>query len=125
MFLDLDETLIHCDEMSSNYTVKLDFPVEGGAIISAGIRIRPHCTDFLRELSSLAEIIIFTASSASYADIVLDHLDPNRKFFSHRLYRQHCTLEKGFYTKDLRSVNRRLEDSVLVDNSGFSFMLQP
>jgi predicted secreted acid phosphatase len=25
--LDLDETLIHCDENSNNYTVKLDFPV--------------------------------------------------------------------------------------------------
>ena len=34
VFLDLDETLIHCDEMSNNYTVKLDFPVEGGAIVS-------------------------------------------------------------------------------------------
>lgn len=34
VYLDLDETLIHCDEMSNNYTVKLDFPVEGGAIIA-------------------------------------------------------------------------------------------
>jgi hypothetical protein len=34
IYLDLDETLIHCDEMSSNYTVKLDFPVEGGATVS-------------------------------------------------------------------------------------------
>lgn len=34
IYLDLDETLIHCDEMSSNYTVKLDFPVEGGSTIS-------------------------------------------------------------------------------------------
>lgn len=27
IYLDLDETLIHCDENSNNYTVKLDFPV--------------------------------------------------------------------------------------------------
>lgn len=27
--------------------------------------------------------------------------------------------------KDLRVVNRRLEDSVLVDNSAYCFMLQP
>jgi CTD small phosphatase-like protein 2 len=87
--------------------------------------VRPHCNDFLRELSAVAEIIIFTASSASYADVVLDYLDPHKKYFSHRLYRQHCTLEKNYYTKDLRCINRRLEDSVLVDNSGFSIMLQP
>ena len=34
VFLDLDETLIHCDENSSNYTVKLNFPIEGGSTIS-------------------------------------------------------------------------------------------
>lgn len=27
IFLDLDETLIHCDEASTNYTVKLNFPI--------------------------------------------------------------------------------------------------
>ena len=70
--------------------------------------MRPHCDTFLKELSSFVEIIIFTASSASYADVVLDYLDPNKKYFSHRLYRQHCTLEKGFFVKDLRVVNRKL-----------------
>lgn len=38
--LDLDETLIHCDEMSNNYTVKLDFPIEGGGTISVLLAIR-------------------------------------------------------------------------------------
>lgn len=34
IFLDLDETLIHCDEASTNYTVKLNFPIEGGGTIA-------------------------------------------------------------------------------------------
>lgn len=34
IFLDLDETLIHCDERSNNYTVKLNFPLERGGIIA-------------------------------------------------------------------------------------------
>lgn len=34
IFLDLDETLIHCDERSNNYTVKLNFPIEKGGVIS-------------------------------------------------------------------------------------------
>ena len=87
--------------------------------------MRPHCHDFIRELSTFAEIIIFTASSASYADVVLDYIDPHKRYFSHRLYRQHCTVEKGYFTKDRRNINRRLEDSVLVDNSAYSYMLQP
>jgi len=89
------------------------------------VRIRPFCKEFLESLSEFAEIIIFTASSASYADVVLDHLDPDKKLISHRLYRQHCTLEKGFYLKDLRVINRKLEDVVLVDNSPYCHILQP
>ena len=33
IFLDLDECLVHCDEFSSNYSVKLKFPIEGGGHI--------------------------------------------------------------------------------------------
>lgn len=40
VFLDLDETLIHCDENATNYTVKLDFPVDGGSIVSVHILLR-------------------------------------------------------------------------------------
>jgi CTD small phosphatase-like protein 2 len=42
----------------------------------AGVRIRPYCKEFLEQVSQFAEIIIFTASSASYADVILDYLDP-------------------------------------------------
>jgi hypothetical protein len=34
IFLDLDETLIHCDEHSNNYTVKLNFPLENGGTLA-------------------------------------------------------------------------------------------
>lgn len=37
VYLDLDETLIHCDENSSNYTVRLNFPVDGGGNIAVGL----------------------------------------------------------------------------------------
>ena len=41
------------------------------------------------------------------------------------MYRQHCTLEKGYYLKDLRVVNRKLHEAVLVDNSPYCHLLQP
>lgn len=124
IYLDLDQTLIHTDETSNNYSVKLKFPIQSGDYIEAGVRIRPFCKEFLVEVSQMAEIIIFTASSSSYADVILDYLDPNKQYFSHRLYREHCTLEGGVYLKDLRSINRKLEDVVIVDNSAFSYALQ-
>ncbi len=69
--------------------------------------MRPHCEEFLKGLSEIAEIVIFTASSPSYANVVLDYLDPEKKYISHRLYRQHCTPSKGFFLKDLRIVTNR------------------
>ena len=121
----MDETLIHTDETSQSFSVKLKFPIDSKQFIEAGVQIRPFCVEFLKELAKFAEIIIFTASSSSYADVILNYLDPDKKLFSYRLYREHCTLEKGFYIKDLRVVNRNLSDVVIVDNSAFSFLLQP
>ena len=33
IFLDLDETLVHCDENATNCTTRLNFPIEGGGTI--------------------------------------------------------------------------------------------
>jgi ABC-type uncharacterized transport system substrate-binding protein len=41
IFLDLDETLVHCDENSNHYTVKLNFPLErGGMLAVCMLRLR-------------------------------------------------------------------------------------
>ena len=43
--------------------------------------------EMLQKLKPHAEIIVFTASHHSYADIILDYIDPNNELFDHRLYR--------------------------------------
>ena len=70
------------------------------------------------------EIVIYTASTKSYADPILDLLDPNGNI-SHRLYRESCLLYKGNYVKDLSLLNRDLSQTILVDNSPTSYMFQP
>jgi len=67
--------------------------------------------------------IVFTAAHQSYADVVLDHIDPTRELFQYRLYRDSCTMiEPGVYVKDLGIIkNRKLENMVIVDNSLHSF----
>lgn len=42
-----------------------------------------------------------------------------------RLHREDCLFRNGVYVKDLRRLNTDLKDVVIVDNSPFSFMLQP
>ena len=56
-----------------------------------------------------------------YADKVIAMFDPEDKYFAHRLYREHCTFVDGIYIKDLGSLGRPLETTILVDNSIHAF----
>ena len=71
--------------------------------------------------------MVFTASHHSYADVVLDILDPNNELFAKRLYRDSCVRSTdGVYVKDLRIFEdcRNLKDIVIVDNAVYSFGYQ-
>ena len=43
----------------------------------------------------------------------------------HRLFRESCVIEGTAYVKDLRKLNRRLKDTIIVDNSPPSYLFQP
>ena len=91
----------------------------------ACINLRPYALTFLKNMSKLFEIVVFTASHESYIDPVLDEIDPDHEIFSHRLYRKHChEIAQEVYTKDLRILNRRPENMVLLDNSPYSYIFQ-
>lgn len=127
IIFDLDETLIHCNEnasVPSDVVLPIKFP--HGDVIEAGINIRPYAVECLEELSKHFEIVVFTASHSCYANVVLDHLDPQNKYIQHRLFRENCvTTEEGLYIKDLRIfANRNLKDLVIVDNAMYSFGYQ-
>jgi len=42
-----------------------------------GWRIRPFAKDFLKEMSKLFEIIVFTSATPDYARAVVDFIDPD------------------------------------------------
>ncbi|KAL1956951.1 hypothetical protein VTO42DRAFT_6440 [Malbranchea cinnamomea] len=141
LVLDLDETLIHSlakgGRMSSGHMVevKLSTPVTttatpGGPPVTIGpqhpilyyVHKRPHCDDFLRKVCKWYKLVIFTASVQEYADPVIDWLEQERKFFSGRYYRQHCTLRNGAYIKDLSFVEPDLSKVMILDNSPMSYI---
>lgn len=80
----------------------------------------------LEEANKLFQVGVFTASHQSYADAVLDFIDPEHTIFSFRLYRDSCLkTHDGYYVKDLRIFHDLdLSDLVLIDNSVYSFAHQ-
>ena len=85
--------------------------------------MRQYACRLLENLSKHFEIIIFTASHPFYANEVISILDPHRKWVQHVLYRDSCLQVQGdLLVKDLRVINRPIEDLVIVDNMATSFL---
>ncbi|KAF9601161.1 hypothetical protein IFM89_017109 [Coptis chinensis] len=117
LVLDLDETLVHstlepCD--NADFTFAVNFNLVKHTVY---VRCRPHLKDFMERVASLFEIIIFTASQSIYAEQLLNILDPKRKIFRHRVYRDSCVFVEGNYLKDLSVLGRDLARVIIIDNS--------
>lgn len=125
LVLDLDETLIH-SQFNRVPCPDLEVPIQFEHDIVKPIYVckRPGVDEFLEFVGRHFEVIIFTASLASYADPVIDFLDKT-KTIKHRLYRESCVFAEGLYLKDLSRLGRPLDQTILVDNAATSYLLQP
>ncbi|TGJ75893.1 hypothetical protein E0Z10_g10941 [Xylaria hypoxylon] len=137
LILDLDETLIHSmskgGRMGSGHMVEVRlntaYTGSGGQQMLGPqhpilyyVHKRPHCDEFLRKVCKWFNLVVFTASVQEYADPVIDWLESERKFFSGRYYRQHCTFRHGAFIKDLSSIEPDLSKVMILDNSPLSYM---
>lgn len=108
----MHSTLEPCDD--ADFTFSVNFNLKDHTVY---VRCRPHLRDFMDRVSSLFEIIIFTASQSIYAEQLLNVLDPKRKVFRHRVYRESCIFVDGNYLKDLSVLGRDLAHVIIIDNS--------
>lgn len=133
--LDLDETLV-CSYRADcvpgwlkTSGVLPSFKVQYGSdpsTCSVLVYERPGLREFLARASRVAELVLFTAGIPAYARPVADFLDPVNKVFQAKLYRDACvTTEWRENVKDLSLLGRNLSRTVLIDNSPYSFLLQP
>jgi RNA polymerase II subunit A small phosphatase-like protein len=65
-------------------------------------------------MGKIYEVFIFTASLAEYANPVIDRIDTN-KVCQFRLYREDCKIFNNLLVKDLSSLNRSINDVVIID----------
>lgn len=126
---DLDETLMHSEVNLKNFNnekniITILLPSQKTAKI--GVYIRPNWEEAIKKISKFYCIVVYTASYESYANAVLDFMDPENKYFYNRLYRNNCINikynEKYIYIKDMSIFEGFDEkDIVIIDNSVTSF----
>ena len=111
LVLDLDETIIH-------------FKVNPNNDSEGVLRVRPGIFEFLETLGKYYEIIVFTAATQDYADLLIDAIEENKIYFDYRLYRQHAVIIDNDFVKDLNRLGRALDKIIIVDNMPQNFRLQ-
>ncbi|KAK9809329.1 hypothetical protein WJX73_005759 [Symbiochloris irregularis] len=109
LVLDLDDTLVHSDWTRGRgwRTFK-----------------RPGTDDFLQQLVAHFELVVYTSQLPTYADPILDRLDPNH-FIQFRLYRDSTRYINGRHVRDLSMLNRDLNKVLLVTTDTHAAALQP
>ena len=109
LVLDLDETLI-----SFRFNKKYQ----------GILRTRPGLYNFLKDVGTKYEMVIFTAGTQQYADPIIDIIEKDKEIFVKRLYRQHTVFIDNIFVKDLTKLGRDLSKIIIVDNMPQNFTFQ-
>ena len=82
LILDVDETLIHTIDERDPASMKGSFELmipefdNSEKSIKINVNVRPYLMESLMQLKEYYQIIAFTASEESYANAILDFIDP-------------------------------------------------
>jgi len=93
LLVDLDQTLIHTtnDNIPPNLKDVYHFQLYGHNSPWYHTRVRPGTSTFLKNISDMYELHICTFGARLYAHTIAAYLDPDKKYFSHRiLSRDEC-----------------------------------
>jgi len=109
LVLDLDNVLIHSDWTRGRgwRTFK-----------------RPGADEFIKDLAQYFELVVYTSQLPTYADPILDRLDPQR-MIQYRLYRDSTNYVDGKHVRDLSKLNRDLKQVLMITADPDAYSLQP
>ena len=118
LVLDIDHTLVFSELAQGTE----DDPDSVACVVN----IRPHALELISRMSTSYEIVLFTAGSKQYAELIRERLDPEKKYIKMVLGQESCILTPhGHFVKDLRIfVDRELSNILIVDDHILSFAFQ-
>ncbi|GLC73741.1 hypothetical protein PLESTF_001414200 [Pleodorina starrii] len=85
---------------------------------------RPGVAEFLLDLGQYFEIVVYTDEPATYADPILNKLDPHR-VVPFRLYRTDTQYKDGRHVRDLSKLNRDLTHVLMISAKPEAWEFQP
>ena len=86
---------------------------------------RPGLHEFLHDMKILYELIIFSSRSQDYVSPIIQKIENDEKFFDYVLYKQHMfTDENGDIVKNLNSIGRNLNSTIIIDDDSKNFKMQ-
>ena len=120
LVVDLDETLIY-----SQKTYYYKYKNSNINIPKTNLILRPGLNEFLHDMKSLFELVIFSSGTPDYVDPIVKMIEKNEKYFDYILYRQHITVdEEGDNIKNLNIIGRDLKNVIIIDDIAKYFKLQ-
>ena len=135
LVLDLDETLIHLRQKKDIINIKNDVNIKINNTSDYFydnydkdknkylLQFRVGLFSFLTILKPFYEIISFTSATREYADVIINEIEKNRKFFDHKFYREHTVIYKDTFVKDISRIGRDIRKIIIVDNNERNFVL--
>lgn len=106
LLVDLDQTLIHTtnDNIPPNIKDIYHFQLYGSASPWYHTRIRPGTQKFLSEITKYYELHICTFGARNYAHMIATFLDPDGKYFSHRILSRDECFSSNTKTANLKAL---------------------
>ena len=105
LILDLDETLIYLQNKES-------FKIGIKSII-----LRPYLHEFLHDMKSIYELIIFSENSQEYVQPIIDLIEKKEKYFDYVICKQFISYDSnGHKIKDISLLGRDLKNIIVIDN---------
>lgn len=115
--MDLDQVLIRqVAQFTDHFDFKIIVEEPGSCPRVIRIDIRPNALNFIKNLSSSYEFIIWSDKSPAFVNAVLDVLDPQNDFVVLRLYERDCVrFPEGIncLAKPTTLIKNRMKNNVL------------
>ncbi|XP_072024665.1 RNA polymerase II subunit A C-terminal domain phosphatase-like [Amphiura filiformis] len=109
LVVDLDQTVIHTtmENVKANLPGVKHFQLWSGSRQQTPwyhTKVRPGCKKFLEVISKYYELHIFTMGARLYAHTIAGFLDPDKRFFSHRILSRDECFDQNSKTANLESI---------------------